>query len=65
MQKGCSKCKEKFEQGKIYIDEDTGVLCATLEEKYEKPKNTLVLVPFICTECGTTNWKTIDTREKK
>ena len=43
------------------MDEKTGLLCVSLEEKYEKPKNLKVLVPFICTTCGKTTWKTIDT----
>lgn len=62
MKKGCDKCSTKEEQARLYIDKDTGLLCATLDEKYEKPIGTLILVPFICTSCGTTTWKTIDTR---
>ena len=27
-----------------------------------KPEGTLIMVPFICTSCGTTTWKTVDTR---
>lgn len=60
---GCSKCAETTRQGKAYIDEKTGLLCVTLEEKYEKPEGLKVLVPFICTNCGTTTWKTIDSKE--
>lgn len=51
-------------QGKCYIDEESGMLCVTLEKKIELPKNKKVLVPQICTECGTTEWITIDTTEK-
>ena len=35
----------------------------TLEEKIDLPKGKKVLVPQICTECGTTEWITIDTEE--
>ena len=62
MKNGCNSCSTKEEQARTYIDKETGLLCAELSEKYDKPKGTLVLVPFICTECGTTKWKTIDTR---
>ncbi|CDF10823.1 unknown [Mycoplasma sp. CAG:776] len=66
MQKpGCSKCAETTVQGRAYIDKKTGLLCVTLDEKYEKPEGLKVLVPFICTTCGTTEWKTIDTIEDK
>ena len=62
MTKGCNDCSNQSEQGKAYIDSKTGLLCATICEKYDKPKNTLVIVPYICTTCGTTSWKTLDTR---
>ena len=62
MKNGCNSCSTKEEQAKVYIDKKTGLLCAEICEKYEKPKNTLVIVPFICVTCGTTKWKTIDTR---
>ena len=62
---GCSKCEEITVQGRAYIDENTGLLCVSLEEKYEKPQGLKVLVPFVCTTCGTTEWKTIDTEEDK
>lgn len=61
---GCSKCDETTVQGRAYIDPDTGLLCVSLEEKYEKPKGLKVLVPFVCTTCGTTEWKTIDSEER-
>ena len=55
----CDCCKDaKF--GIAYIDEESGILCVSLEEKYDKPKEKKVLVPFICTTCGETTWKTID-----
>ena len=62
---GCSKCEETTVQGRAYIDEESGLLCVSLEEKYEKPKRLKVLVPFVCTTCGTTERKTIDTEEEK
>ena len=62
---GCSKCEETTVQGRAYIDENTGLLCVSLEEKYEKPQGLKVLVPFVCTTCGTTEWKTSDTEEDK
>lgn len=62
---GCSKCAETTVQGKAYFDEESGLLCVSLEEKYEKPQGLKVLVPFICTNCGTTEWKTIDSSENE
>ena len=62
---GCSKCEETTVQGRAYIDEKTGLLCVSLEEKYEKPKGLKVLVPFVRTTCGTTEWKTIDNEENE
>lgn len=39
MQKpGCSKCAETTVQGRAYIDKKTGLLCVTLDEKYEKAR---------------------------
>ena len=60
---GCSKCSETTLQGRAYIDTETGLLCVSLEEKYDKPEGLKVLVPFVCTNCGTTEWKTIDSLE--
>lgn len=57
---GCNNCDKKAEQGRAYIDPDSGMLCVSLEDKYEKPKGKKVLVPFVCTDCGKTEWKTID-----
>lgn len=62
---GCDKCEETTVQGRAYIDEKTGLLCVSLEEKYEKPNDLNVLVPFVCTTCGTTKWKTISKEENK
>jgi len=62
MKKGCNSCEDKAQQGKLYIDKESGLLCAEICEKYEKPEGTLVVVPFICVTCGTTTWKTVDTR---
>lgn len=62
---GCSKCAETTVQGRAYIDEETKLLCVSIEEKYEKPNGLKVLVPFICTNCGTTEWKTIDPLENE
>ena len=62
---GCSKCQETTVQGKAYIDPENNLLCVSLEEKYDKPEGLKVLVPFICTNCGTTTWKTIDSLEDK
>ena len=59
--KGCGDCSNESRQARTYIDDYTGVLCAEICEKYEKP-DSLVIVPFICTSCGTTTWKTIDNR---
>ena len=50
-------------QGRAYIDSETGLLCVSIEEKYDKPKGKKVLVPFVCTTCGTTEWKTIENEE--
>jgi len=60
---GCGSCSETQIQGHTYIDKDTGMLCVTLEKKIELPKGKKVLVPQICTTCGTTEWITIDTND--
>lgn len=60
---GCSKCSEATLQGRAYIDSESGLLCVATEEKYDKPVGKKVLVPFICTNCGTTEWKTIENTE--
>lgn len=62
---GCSKCNESQIQGKTYIDPESGMLCVTLEEKIELPKGKKVLVPQICTVCGTTEWITIDNEDSE
>ena len=43
---GCSKCEETTVQGRAYIDEKTGLLCVSLEEKYEKPQGLKVQYPL-------------------
>lgn len=58
---GCSKCQETQIQGRCYIDKESGLLCVTLEHKIDLPKGKKILVPQICTTCGTTEWITIDT----
>ena len=58
--KGCSKCDETSVQGRAYIDEETGLFCVSLEEKYDKPEGKKDLVPYVCTTCGETTWKTIE-----
>lgn len=66
MQKvGCSKCSEATRQGRAYFDKETNLLCVELTEKYDKPEDLKVLVPFVCTNCGTTTWKTIDKLENE
>ncbi len=60
---GCSKCDKTAVQGRCYIDKETGLLCVTLEKKIDLPKGKKILVPQICTTCGTTEWITIDTEE--
>ena len=62
--KNCGDCKDS-KQGKAYIDEETGLLCVKIEEKYEKPQGKKTLVPYICTKCGTVNWKCFDPDEKE
>ncbi len=58
----CGDCKDS-KQGKAYIDKETNLLCVEICKKYEKPQNKKTLVPFICTTCGTVNWKCIDPNE--
>lgn len=60
---GCNKCQETQIQGRCYIDPESGMLCVNLEKKIDLPKGKKVLVPQICTTCGTTEWITIDTEE--
>lgn len=61
--RNCCDCKNS-KQGKAYIDKKSGLLCVEILEKYEKPTNKKTLVPFICTTCGTVNWKCVDPGEK-
>ena len=58
----CSNCNNG-KQGRAYIDSKTGLLCISLEEKYEKPKGLKVLVPYVCTTCGNTEWRALDSEE--
>lgn len=60
----CSNCKDS-KQGRAFIDKETGLLCVEIVEKYEKPKDKTTLVPYICTTCGTVNWKAINPNEKE
>jgi|GEM_PF-1327366 len=59
----CGSCDDS-KQGRAYLDKETGLLCISLEEKYDKPKDKKVLVPYVCSTCGTTEWRTIDPEEK-
>lgn len=61
---GCSKCDETSLTGECYIDEESGLLCVNLVKKIDLPKGKKVLVPIVCTTCGTTEWKCIDTEEE-
>jgi len=40
-----------------FIDKDTGLLCVDLE-KQDYPTDKDILVPYVCTTCGETTWKT-------
>ena len=62
MAKDCGDCSNKSEQAKAYIDKKTGILRAEICEIYDKPE-ALVIVPFVCTACGTANWRVIDNRK--
>lgn len=62
MKQNCKDCKDS-KQGRAYFDKDTNLLCVEILEKYEKPAGVKTLVPYICTSCGTVNWKCIDPSE--
>lgn len=62
---GCSKCAEASVEGTAYIDNKTGLLCVSLDKPNNEIKGLKVLTPVVCTNCGTTTWKTIDTIENK
>ena len=58
----CGGCKDaKF--GIAYIDPETGILCSKIDTGMKLPKGKKILAPKICTECGNTEWKTIDNKE--
>lgn len=64
MNKDCNDCSHDSEQVRTYIDEETGMLCAEICDEYVKlPKDTIVLIPLVCTDCGTLNWKSVNTSE--
>ncbi len=64
MEKNCNDCSHDSEQVRTYIDEETGMLCAEICDEYVKlPKDTIVLIPLVCTDCGTLNWKSVNTSE--
>ena len=60
---GCDNCNETQVDGRCYIDSETGFLCVSLENDIKLPKGKKVLIPKICTTCGTTEWVTIDTEK--
>lgn len=62
MNKNCGNCKDS-KQGKLYYDKNSDLFCIELLEKYDKPQNKNVLVPFVCTTCGTVNFKCINQKE--
>ena len=60
----CSDCSEKTVEGRAVIDKETGLLCVDLNcQDYETDKD--ILVPYVCTTCGETTWKTKSTTEQK
>ena len=60
----CQDCQEKSVEGRAYIDSETGILCVDLTST-ECPEGKDVLVPYICTTCGETTWKTKSATEEK
>lgn len=62
----CCDCKEKTTEGRAYFDSETGLLCVDLERHdYPLDHSKDLLVPYICTSCGETTWKTKSQDEKK
>ncbi len=60
----CSDCSCKTVEGRAYIDKETGLLCVDLtKQDYETDKD--ILVPYVCTTCGETTWKTKSPTEKE
>ncbi len=60
----CQDCQEKSVEGRAYIDKETGLLCVDLTCPNEYPEGRDVLVPYVCTTCGETTWKTKSTTEE-
>lgn len=64
MKKNCNECTHESEQVRTYIDKETGMLCAEIcDEEITLPKDSIVLIPLVCTTCGTLNWKSVNTSE--
>ena len=61
---GCSKCDETSVEGRAYIDEKTGLLCVDLQSSVI-PEGKDVLIPVVCTTCGSTTWKVKSTTEEE
>ena len=59
----CSDCDEKSVEGRAFIDKETGLLCVDLTQQ-NYPTNKDILVPYVCTTCGETTWKTKSKNEK-
>ena len=59
----CSDCAEKTVEGRAYVDPETGYLCVDLS-KQDYPTDQDILVPYVCTTCGDTTWKTKSKTEK-
>lgn len=55
----CESC-DKAKYGYAYIDEESGILCVGIDTGRLMPKGKKVLAPLICTDCGTTEWKTFE-----
>jgi len=54
----CSDCSEKSVEGRAYIDKETGLLCVDLTNNKMPETDKDILVPYVCTTCGETTWKT-------
>ena len=60
----CGDCQEKSVEGVAFIDKETGFLCVSLNKDVIKCQHDL-LVPYVCTTCGETTWKTKSCNEKE
>lgn len=60
----CQDCQEKSVEGRAFIDQETGLLCVSLTKSNVYPDDKDVLVPYVCTTCGETTWKTKSATEK-